>query len=150
MVDFLKNASKLIFSERSFVEAELRHTERMRKAGEAYQSAEDFRDEAQLRVKAKRQRLGWSFIFLAGLILAGATLAIFVSKLAALSLIEIRIIRGLSLLIFGWAIFGKLGDIETFKGQTLIELTSAQLYKTTYSIGIFMTAFVLFVEPSTS
>jgi len=137
---------KLVFSGKSFLEAELSHIEGMRRSGEAYQPAEAFRAEAQSRISAKRRRLLVSMLWIGFLIGAGVFVAACVNALCPLAWLGIRIVRAVSIALLAWAVWGKLGDIETFKGQTLLELTSQYLYKASYSAGVFFGSLALFLE----
>ena len=146
----LKSVLKLMFSEAAFLRAELDHIEAKRKAGEAYQPAKEFRDEALARIKAKRRNLLRSAIWVVFLVSVGGIVAICINATYPMSWFWIRIVRGFSVMLLAWAVWAKLGDVETFKGQTLLELTSQYFYKLSYSTGILVGSFALFLEGTAS
>lgn len=137
---------KLVFSEAAFLKAELDHIEAKRKSGEAYQPAEDFRLEALARIWAKRRNLFRSALWVIFLVATGALAATWINASCSLSWFWIRIVRAGSVVLIAWAVWSKLGDIETFKKETLLELTSQYLYKVSYSTGIFVGSLALFLE----
>ena len=139
---------KLVFSEDSFLRAELDHVEVKRKAGEAYQPAEEFRPEALARIKAKRRNLLKSALWPIFLVVAGALVATGVNASWPLTWALVRIMRAGSVVLITWAVWSKLGDIKTYRGETLLELTSQHLYKFSYSAGIFVGSISLFLEGS--
>ncbi|MEQ9190973.1 MAG: hypothetical protein RLQ25_10790 [Alphaproteobacteria bacterium] len=137
---------KLLFSQSAFLKAELDHIEAKRKAGEAYSPAEVFRSEALTRIKAKRRRLLVSVIWIVILVAVGGMAALVVNAVSPMPWFWIRMIRAFSVLLLAWAVWSKLGDIETFKGETLLELTSQSLYRVAYSVGILIGSFALFLD----
>jgi len=139
-------ALKLVFSSSSFLKDELEHIEGKRHAGEAYQPAKDFEPEALARIRAKRLNLLKSFLWIACLVVAGALVAEMINTYFQFSWFWVRVIRALSIVLLAWAVWSKLGDVETFKGQTLLELTSKYLYKLLYSVGLFLGSVALFLE----
>ena len=145
----LLSALKLVFSESAFLRAELEHIERKRQAGEAYQAAKDFEQEARSRIQAKRRNLVRSALWIAGLVIGGALVATAVNTYVPLSWFWVRAVRAVSILLLAWAVWSKIGDVETYKKQTLLELTSQYLYKLLYSVGIFLGSVALFLEGPT-
>ncbi|WP_422369080.1 hypothetical protein [Pelagibius sp.] len=143
---YLGPAFKLIFSERAFLKAELNHVEARRAKGEAFQSADDFRDEALTRIQGKRRRLLRSALWVIALVAVGALTALLINAAAPLSWLWVKVIRGVSVVLLVWAVWSKIGDIETFKGETLLELTSEHLYRVLYSAGVFLGSLALFLE----
>jgi hypothetical protein len=142
----LRATVKLIFSESAFLKSELDHIEKKRQAGEAYQAAADFAPNARLRIQAKRRNLLKSAVWIISLVLAGALIAATINANFTLSGLWVRVVRAVSIVCLAWAVWSKIGDVETFKGQTLIELTSQYLYKLLYSLGVFLGSLALFLE----
>lgn len=142
----LISALKLIFSENAFVRAELERLEKKRLAGEAYQPAADFAPEARARVKEKRRNLAKSLLWIALLVMCGIGIAALINAHVPLSWSSVRAVRAISIVFLAWAVWSKIGDIDTFKRETLLELTSQYLYKLLYSAGIFLGSVALFLE----
>lgn len=142
----LLSALKLVFSGSAFLKAELEHIERKREAGEAYPRPRDFEPEARARIQAKRRNLLRSALWIAALVIAGALVASIINSYSPLSWFWVRVVRAVSILLLAWAVWSKLGDIETFKKETLLELTSQYFYKLLYSVGIFLGSVALFLE----
>lgn len=142
-------ALKLVFSESAFVKAELDHVEKKRQAGEVYSPAKEFEPEARKRTKAKRRNLLGSSLWITSLVVAGALVATALNSYFPLSWLWVRVVRATSVLLLAWAVWSKVGDIQTYKGQTLLELTSQYLYKFLYSVGLFLGSVALFLEGPT-
>ena len=142
----LRSVTKLVFSESAFLKSELDHVEKRRQAGEAYSSAADFAPEARSRIQAKRRNLLKSAIWIISLVLAGALVASVVNTNSALPWSWVRVVRAFSIVFLAWAVWSKIGDVETLKGQTLLELTSQYFYKLLYSLGVFFGSLALFLE----
>lgn len=139
-------ALKLIFSGSAFLKSELDHVEKKRQAGEAYQAANEFAPEARRRIQAKRRNLLKSSAWITFLVLAGVLVATAVNANFPFSWFWVRVVRAISIVLLAWAVWSKIGDIETSKGQTLLEITSQYLYKLLYSLGLFLGAIALFLE----
>jgi hypothetical protein len=137
---------KLIFSERSFLEAELAHIEELRSEGKAYQPAEEFRDEALNRIKDKRKNLLKSSVWVLFLVGSGVLVALTINKHITMPINYILTLRITSVVCLTWAVWSKLKDIETFKKETLLEQTSQYIWKFFYSLGVFLGSLSLFLE----
>ena len=57
----------------------------------------------------------------------------------------VLVLRAFSVLCIAWAVWSKLGDIETFKKETLLEKTSQYIWKFFYSFGVFLGSLALFL-----
>lgn len=136
---------KLFFLKRAFVEAELTRIEKLRVEGKAYPPASEFRPEAERRVKEKRKNLLKSFIWVLCLVTGGAALALVLNKQVVVPFSAILAVRAVSVFCIAWAVWSKLGDIETWKHETMLEKTSQYLWKFFYSVGVFLGSLALFL-----
>jgi hypothetical protein len=136
---------KLFISEKLFLEAELQHIEALRGQGKAYQPAADFREEALKRIQSKRKSLLISALWVLFLVLAGAVIARAVDSYIVVPTSWIVSVRTTSVVCIVWAVWSRLGDIETMKKETLLELTSEYIWKSFYSLGVFLGAAALFL-----
>lgn len=141
---------KLIFSEKSFLEAELLHIEKLRGEGKAYQPAEEFRAEALNRLKKKRKNLLKSSAWVLFLIASGAILALTINEYIEVPIKCVLLLRAFSVFCIAWAVWSKLGDVETFKKETLSEQTSQYIWKFFYSFGVFLGSLALFLVGTTN
>lgn len=136
---------KLMTSENSFLEAELVHIESLRSEGKAYQPAAEFRDEALSRIRNKRKNLLKSFAWVLFLVVAGAVTAYAANKYLAVPTTWVIALRAVSVFCIAWAVWSKLGDVETFKRETFLEQTSHYIWKFFYSLGVFLGVVALFL-----
>jgi hypothetical protein len=137
---------KLVTSEKLFLEAELAHIESLRSEGKAYQAAAEFRDEALSRIRRKRKNLLKSLAWILFLVLAGAFVALVANKYVVIPINCILALRTFSVFCIAWAVWSKLGDVETPKRETLLlEQTSQYIWKFFYSLGAFMGSTALFL-----
>jgi hypothetical protein len=88
-------------------------------------------------------------LWIGSLVVAGALVAVALNSYFPLSWFWIRVVRAVSVLLLAWAVWSKIGDVETYKKQTLLELTSQYLYKFLYSGGILLGSVALFLEGPT-
>lgn len=146
----LISALKLVFSETAFHKAELDNVQAKIDAGGAWTPVPDFYSEALRRVRSKRQNLRKSAFLAASLVFIGAIAATWVNATDPWSWISIRLTRAFTVTLLAWAVWSKIGDVETFKKETLLEMTSQYLYERAYRLGILLTAFALFLEGSDS
>jgi len=141
----LSSILRLIFSEKSFLEAELTHIEKLRSEGKAYPPADEFRAEALTRIKEKRKNLLKSAAWVLFLVASGAFLALAINEYLKVPMNCVLVLRAFSVLCIAWAVWSKLGDIETFKKETLLEKTSQYIWKFFYSFGVFLGSLALFL-----
>jgi len=138
-----------MFSSSAFLKAELDDTQARTDAGERYvPSVEEFRDDARARIKVKRRVLLRSAILVVILVSVGGFVAEGINATYPISWFWIRIIRAFSLMLIAWSIWSKLDDIQTNSGKTVLELTSKSLFKLSYSLGILIGSFALFLDGS--
>jgi hypothetical protein len=142
----LRAVIKLLFSEEAFLQAELEHVEKMRAAGKPYLPADEFAPEARSRIQNKRRNLCRSFSWISSLVIAGALTGVLLNNYWPQSWFLVRVTRAISIALLAWAVWSKLGDIESMKKETLVELAGQSLYKTLYSLGLFLGSVALFLE----
>jgi len=137
---------KLILSERAFLKAELDHVDAKHKVEKGWETGESYREKAIPRIKDKRRRLFRSAIWVTSLVVGGAITALLINSTAPVTWFWVRAIRGLSIVLLAWAVWSRVGDMETWKGRTLLELSSERLYQIFYSLGVFMGSIALFLK----
>ncbi len=140
---------RLIFSKKAFLEAELVHIEKLRSEGKAYPRAEEFRAEALTRIKEKRKNLLKSSVWVLFLVASGVSLALAINEYFKVPMNCVLILRAVSVLCITWAVWSKLGDIETYKKETLLEQTGQYIWKFFYSFGVFLGSLALFLVGTT-
>lgn len=134
---------QLLFLPKAFREAEVEHVRALNAQGRVMGDPDTFRPEAEKRIQKKRTGLGVSFLVVAGLVITGFLGALLVNYAHPLSVAAIRWIRVASLIVIAWAVLGRLGyETETYKGETLLEITSMKVFK----LGVFLATFALFLE----
>jgi hypothetical protein len=141
-----KAMAKLLMNKKGFLLFELAHLEKMRKEANEQPPSEPFDDEGMKRIEKKRDTLVESFIWVSFIIILGALLGAYINEVSPFSWPTIRIVRAVSLVLIAWSVLGRLQDMQTMSGRTLLELTSIYLYKWFYSLGLFLGAFTLFLE----
>lgn len=146
----LRALLKLVFSESAFLKAELDHIEALRAEGKAYGTPEEFRDEALDRIRTKRRNIIKSITWIISLVFLGCMAAFLVNTTFPFPWLWIRLIRALSVILLAWAVWSKVGDVQTFEQETLLELTSQYLYTVLYRAGLALGSFALFLEGTDS
>lgn len=125
---------------------ELKHAEHLKeKHSKPYKNVE-ISEEFSNRIKDKQTNLLRSLVWVVFLVVTGALVANYINNSSPLDIFTIRIIRGISIILITWSVLGRLEDIQTNKGQTLLELTNTYLYKWFYSLGVFLGSISLFLE----
>ena len=134
---------QLLFFPKKFREADVDHIRALNSKGMVTG------DSDEKRILKKRKGLIVSFLIVAGLVVAGLFAATLVNQTCPLSLASVRWIRVASVIIIAWSVFGRLGyETETYKGQTLLEITSLRAFKQFYGLGVFLATFGLFLDAS--
>ena len=136
---------KLLFSGNSFLKSELEHIEMLRSEGMAFRPAEEDRDEFQQRIADKRSRILHSAVLVVSIILASFIAAKIIAYSSSVHSNFLFFLRSLSVFLITWSLWSKLDDISTMKGLTLLEVTSARLYRIAYMTGVFIGSLSLFL-----
>lgn len=141
-----KTALKLCFRPKSFLEDEKLYHLDQKVEGKPFGNLGDKKIlEYRKRISNKRRRLGASLLLVLMLVFLGAVIAKLFNNYYPLSWDWIRIIRAISLVILAWAAVSKLEDIKTMAGNTLLEQTSAYVFKRLYCLGVYLASFSLFL-----
>ena len=136
-----------MFFPAAFKDAEIQHLHALNAEGKVMGDPEAFRPEAQKRIAKKRKGLSLSFLVVTGLVLAGLAAAFVINQKSPLPALAVLCIRVASVIVIAWAVLGRIGyETETYKGETLLEITSAKVFKQFYGLGVFLAAFGLFLN----
>lgn len=140
------NIFKLHISSRWFRKAEVKHQTKLQEEIPAWGKIDE--EDILDRVNKKRKGIYLSLSFVASSLAVGVGCAELVNNYYQLSAIEIRWLRLFSIGVVAWAVLSRLGyESETFKGLTLLEVTSLRSFKVFYLLAVTLAALCLFLEP---
>lgn len=138
---------QLLFFPTSFLNAEINHIRELNAKGYVMGDPDIFRPEAEKRIAKKRKGLLISFLVIAGLVLAGFVAATAINYIYPLPVVAILWFRVASVIVIAWSVLGRIGyETVTYKGETLLEITSVKAFKQFYGLGVFLATFGLFLN----
>jgi len=136
----------LLINKRKFHEMEIKHVDALNEKHKERKPSKEFPEEALDRINGKRKNLFKSFIWVSFLVVTGSLIANYINEISPFEWFTVRVIRSISVILIAWSVFGRIQDIQTMIGETLLELTNSYLYKWFYSLGIFLASISLFLE----
>jgi hypothetical protein len=137
---------QLLFFPTAFREAEVEHIRALNAKGHLMSDPESFRPEAEKRIAKKRKGLLISFLIVMVLVFLGFAASTIVNRFFPLPVVVVRWLRMTSVIVIAWSVLGRIGETETWSGETLIEVTSLQVFRKFYGLGVFFMTFALFLE----
>jgi hypothetical protein len=144
-VKSLLRTIQLLFLPTAFLEAEVEHN-RALNPKQSVQRANEFRLATEKRIEKKRKGLFISLFIVAVLVLLGFAAATIVNCFNPLPNMIIRWVRVASFTVIAWSVLGRFYESPTIDGDTLLEVTSVEVFKQFYRLGVFLSTFALSLE----
>lgn len=127
------DVTRLLFAPRAFVRRAVEQD--CQNANERH----DYEAECESRVAQKRKGILKSLAGTLGVCVTAILTAKFLNVFFLFGDVWVTSSRILSIAILAWAVLSRLGyDVETWKGETLLEKTSLSMFKLFYLIGLFL------------
>lgn len=140
------NILKIHVSSCWFKNAEVKYQKELQKTVPAWGDIDE--EEILRRVKTKRKGIYISLFLVLVSLGLGVLSAELVNKYFELTISQIRWLRLGSIALIAWAVLARLGyETETFKGLTLLEITSLNSFKVFYVLALYLAALCLFLYP---
>ena len=108
---------------------------------------EQARELTAARTKKIRKAKITSFFMVISSCLLGFLTAEYINNNFIITLFHLRIFRVVSISIVAWAVLSRLGDeIASISGNTTTELINVFMFKSFYTIGLYLAVTALFIE----
>ena len=139
----IADVARLLFSPSAFIRRAVDQDCTNADQRQAYEA------ECQGRVAKKRKGVLISLVMTLGVCITAVLTAKFLNLLIHLGEQWITSLRILSGVIIAWSVLSRLGyDVETFRGETILEQTSLSMFKLFYLIGLYLVVVSLFLASS--
>lgn len=140
---------KLLFFPKAFADAMAQENKQRATEAKNKFNIDEWNNVNQKRIAKKRKGKLVSLILVSTAVITAFFIAKYVNSNFQITIEHLRYVRLLAIIVVGWAVMGRVGyETTTMSGESLLERTSADIFKILYLLGIFITTIALFLEPS--